>query len=324
MAVPHTETGSRGRRVLAALALAGGLALAGSLAIGGAVLAGGDAAVVSPPQTPAPSATGPAAEKLDVSLSPQCRVPGSKLYTLAKLSAVKGALTENRPIRVLSVGSSSAGLGAAATYPVKLETALERSLKNVDVEVESRGLPGEIASGAAEPLRAMIAEIEPDLVVWQVGANDALARVEIDAFGEALDETVRWVKSHDIDIVLIDPLFTESLADDAYYTALVSRVEAVARKGRVPLVRRYEAMRFLSASGDPEDGHMFGRHFRLNDLGQRCMAEHVTRAITLSLFQPAAPANGASEAVPVQAPHAVPGKPSVPSAAAPGDAPRSN
>lgn len=226
-----------------------------------------------------------AVEALDLSLSPECRVPGSKLYTLARLKAVKAALKEKRPIHVLSIGSSSAGLGASASYPVKLENALEQALPDVQIEVEARGLPGEVASGAGERLRSMVAEMEPDLVVWQVGTNDALARVDIEAFGEALDESVQWVKSHGIDIVLIDPVFTESLADDAYYTEMVRTVQDVARREAVPLVHRYAAMRFLSTQRTTE-AHMLGRHFRLNDLGLRCMAEHATRAITLSLLQP--------------------------------------
>ncbi|AWI87599.1 lipolytic protein g-d-s-l family [Methylobacterium sp. DM1] len=224
-------------------------------------------------------------EALDLSLSPECRVPGSKLYTLARLKAVKAALKEKRVIHVLSIGSSSAGLGASASYPVKLENALEQALPDVQIEVEARGLPGEVASGAGERLRSMVAEMEPDLVVWQVGTNDALARVDIEAFGEALDESVQWVKSHGIDIVLIDPVFTESLADDAYYTQMVRTVQDVARREAVPLVHRYAAMRFLSTQRTTE-AHMLGRHFRLNDLGLRCMAEHATRAITLSLLQP--------------------------------------
>ncbi len=226
-------------------------------------------------------------EALDLSLSPECRVPGSKLYTLARLKAVKAALKEKRVIHVLSIGSSSAGLGASASYPVKLENALEQALPDVQIEVEARGLPGEVASGAGERLRSMVAEMEPDLVVWQVGTNDALARVDIEAFGEALDESVQWVKSHGIDIVLIDPVFTESLADDAYYTQMVRTVQEVARREAVPLVHRYAAMRFLSTQRTTE-AHMLGRHFRLNDLGLRCMAEHATRAITLSLLQPEA------------------------------------
>ncbi|GJE54419.1 hypothetical protein EKPJFOCH_0894 [Methylobacterium thuringiense] len=250
-------------------------------------LAEGAATVVSPPHPPSAAPGAAPIEGLDLSLSPECRVPGSKLYTLAKLMAVKRALKEKRPVRVLSVGSSSSGLGASTSYPVRLENALERSLPNVDVQIDSRGLSGEVASGAGERLRTMVAEIEPDLVVWQVGTNDALARVDTDAFGDALRDTVEWIKSHDIDVVLIDPLFTQSIADDESYNGLVRKVQDIAAEQRVPLVRRYEAMRFLSASGDKEnETHMLGRHFRLNDLGLRCMAEHVTRAITLSLLQP--------------------------------------
>lgn len=245
--------------------------------------------------TPAPVPAAPgieAAEAVDTSLSPECGVPGSKLYTLAKLTAVKAALAEKRPIRVLAVGSSSAGLGASATYPVKLESALERSLPDVDVLMESRGLQGEIASGAGERLRNVVAEVEPDLVVWQVGTHDALARVDIDAFASALDETVQWIKSHEIDVVLVNPVYTASLAQDDYYTGMVRKVQEIASREGVPLVQRYEAMRYLSGHGGKGEDHMLGQQFRLNDLGLRCMAEHVTRAITLSLLQPDPAATG--------------------------------
>ncbi|MBD8906750.1 SGNH/GDSL hydrolase family protein [Methylorubrum zatmanii] len=273
MAFPQAAAGTQGaRRRLAVLSLS---------LLGLSLLSSAPARA----EVPAPPAASAPAEAVDQSLSPECRVPGSKLYTLARLKAVKAALKEKRPVRVLSIGSSSAGLGASASYPVKLENALEQALPDVQVDVEARGLPGEVASGAGERLRSMVAEVEPDLVVWQVGTNDALARVDIEAFGEALEESVKWVKSHEIDIVLIDPVFTESLADDAYYTEMVRTVQDVARREAVPLVHRYAAMRYLSTRGTTEV-HMLGRHFRLNDLGLRCMAEHATRAITLSLLQP--------------------------------------
>ncbi|MCE4225549.1 SGNH/GDSL hydrolase family protein [Methylobacterium sp. C25] len=283
MAFPQAEEG--GRRSCRAVGVAAlGLFLTVSAA---SALAEGAATVVSPPHPPAAAPGAVPIEGVDLSLSPECRVPGSKLYTLARLAAVKHALKEKRPVRVLSVGSSSSGLGASASYPVRLENALERSLPNVDVQIDSRGLSGEVASGAGERLRTMVAEVEPDLVVWQVGTNDALARVDADAFADALKDTVEWIKSHHIDVVLIDPLFTQSVAEDESYNGLVHKVQDVAVAQGVPLVRRYEAMRFLSASADKgSETHMLGRHFRLNDLGLRCMAEHVTRAITLSLLQP--------------------------------------
>jgi lysophospholipase L1-like esterase len=256
------------------------------------ILAAGLAAAAVPPsaaaQGAAPSekpvgAEIPLPDTPDASLSPECRVPGSKLYTLAKLRGVKKALKEHRSVHVLSIGSTSGGLGAAANYPVKLETALEQSFPDVTVDVESRGLSGEIAYGAAERLRNMVAEIEPDLVVWQVGSNDALARVDVEAFAASLADTVDWIKSHGIDIVLVDPQYTASLAKDDYYNEFVRAIQKVAAARQVPLVLRFEAMRYLAGASK---GTLPMSGFRLADLGSRCMAEHVTRAITVSLLQP--------------------------------------
>jgi len=140
----------------------------------------------------------------------------------------------------------------------------------------------------------MVAEVEPDLVIWQVGSHDALARVDLDAFGSALDETVQWIKGHEIDVVLVSPVYTASLAKDDYYTSLVQKVQEVALREGVPLVQRYEAMRYLARRNDKGEGHLLGTQFRLNDLGLRCMAEHVTRAITLSLLQPDPVATGSA------------------------------
>ena len=49
-----------------------------------------------------------------------------------------------------------------------------------------------------------------------------------DAVADALDETVRWIKSHRIDVVLVDPLYTASMAADADYNRIVEAVRLVA------------------------------------------------------------------------------------------------
>jgi acyl-CoA thioesterase I len=247
-----------------------------SLVPGGAAVAQDPAAAVQP-------------EAPDSSLSPECRVPGSKLYTLASLRGVKAALKERRVIRVLAIGSSStSGVGASspqATYPARLEGELEKMFSDdVDFEVVNRGVSGEIASDAADRMRNTVAEVDPDLVIWQVGTNDALARVDVESFTQELDDTVKWLKSHNIDVVLVDPQYTASLARHDYYGRIVKAIEDVARKDRVPLVRRFEAMRHL-AGQQKTRGYLALDQFHLNDLGYRCMAEHVARAITVGLIQ---------------------------------------
>ena len=223
------------------------------------------------------------------SRSMECRVPGAQLYTAAKLGAVRAALAEKRPIKLLAIGGSAAP-GASASYPAKLEAALERALPKVDVVIDHRGLPGEIASGAAERLRTMVVEAEPDLVVWQVGTHDAIARVDAEAFESSLSEAVAWIRSHGIDVVLVDPIYTASMATDADYNRIVEAVRTVATQQQVPLVRRYEALHYLSSRSDRGEGHILGRQFRLNDLGLRCMAEHVALTIVTSLGKTETPA----------------------------------
>ncbi|MFC6745967.1 hypothetical protein ACFQFG_15215 [Methylobacterium persicinum] len=131
--------------------------------------------------------------------------------------------------------------------------------------------------------------MEPDLVVWQVGTHDAIARVDPTAFAEALDESVAWLKSHGIDVVLVDPLYTASVATDADYNRIVDGVRDVATREGVPLVRRFEALRYLAGRNEKGEVHILGRQFRLNDLGLRCMAEHVALTISASLARTPAP-----------------------------------
>lgn len=234
----------------------------------------------SPRAEPAPVP----ADQVDLSLSPECRVPGSQLYTLAPLRAVKTALKEDRAVRVLTLGSGSVSgfLSPFQSYPEQLQGELERRFKGVEVEVVDRGLPGEIADGAGDRIQAVTAEVGPDLVVWQVGTNDALARVDLARFAEALDQTVQWLKSHDIDVVLVDPQYNHSMISDEHYQGVIKAIGAAARRNGVPLVLRHSAMKYLSGQGPLHKGKPSG--FRLSSLGHRCIAEHVTRAITFALL----------------------------------------
>ena len=234
-----------------------------------------------------------AADPVETSLSPECRVPGSRLYTLASLRRVKRALKEQRRLKVLAIGSSSTeGVGASsptAAYPARLEAELERLFPPIDVEMHNRGVGGEVAAAAAQRMKEVVAEIRPDLVVWQVGTNDAMARIDVDSFAATLSAGVEWLKAQRIDLALVDPQYTPELARDSYYAGIVRTIETVARDLRVPLVRRYEGMRFMAARAKGE-AYLARDHLHLNDLGYRCMAEHVARALTVSLLIPDPPA----------------------------------
>jgi acyl-CoA thioesterase-1 len=222
-------------------------------------------------------------------LSPDCnskRIAGERFRR--PLTALSRAARARRDVKVLAIGSSSTvGVGASspsAAYITKLETSLEGSLKGMDFDVVGRGLSGEVAQGAADRMKREVEETKPDLVVWQVGTNDALRHVSIDSFKNCLRTTLAWLAENKIDVVLIDPQYGDALTKDQYYEQVVAALAEVAREARVLLVDRFEAMRELHR----ERGDLFylsADQLHPNDRGHRCMAEQLARAIVGGLLQ---------------------------------------
>ena len=149
--------------------------------------------------------------------------------------------------------------------------------------VEHRSLPGDITADSIERFTALVTEIEPNLVVWQVGTNDALAKADVEPFTGALAEILEWLNKHDIDAVLLEPPYSSALVSDEHYTALRAAIRNSARRNGVSVVLRFEALQYLSQQRSEAARNQFG----LSELGYRCMAEHVALTISLSVLQPA-------------------------------------
>ena len=202
------------------------------------------------------------------------------------LRTLRRAIRQDRPVKVLAIGSSStAGIGASspsATYVAKLERTLEGAFKGLDFEVIGRGRSGEEAQGAADRMKREVDETRPDLVVWQVGTNDALRRVGLDRFKQCLRTTLAWLREQKIDVLLVDPQYGDALTKDQYYGRVVAAVAEVAREARVLLVDRFEAMRELHRQhGDRF--YLAADDLHMNDVGHRCMAEQLARSIVAGL-----------------------------------------
>ncbi len=259
--------------------------------------AGAQALAPSPPgdgQTPAPalpadSGQTPVTASPDTevaTLSPECRVPGRKLHVLAPMPAVRAALRDDRALRVLVIGASMGGSSFSATtsYPERLRGELERDFKGTEIEVVHRALTGEVGAGAADFVRNATAEVGPDLVVWQVGTYDALARVALGDINEALDETLAWLKTHEIDALVVNPQYAAALGGDEHYASVVRAVDEAAGRNKVALVLRHQALKHLAFKGRQAPSG-----FALNALGKRCLAEHVSRTIAAAAALPAEP-----------------------------------
>ncbi|MGO9007826.1 MAG: SGNH/GDSL hydrolase family protein [Beijerinckiaceae bacterium] len=220
-------------------------------------------------------------------LSPACEVPANDIAMPAPLPNLAALLQKSRTVHILAIGSSSTiGIGASSgvkSYPAQLSGILEHALKDVDVEIVNRGIGGEVAETTAERIRNEVAISKPDLVLWQLGTNDAISRVPPEDFDRTVRETVEWLKGDGIDVVLVGLQYTSRLAKDASYFAVREVLRKIAADENILYVRRYDAMRFIALTR-ANLPLLASDNFHLNDLGYQCMAEHVAHAVIVGLF----------------------------------------
>jgi len=160
---------------------------------------------------------------------------------------------------------------------------LERVLKTVPIEVVNRGVSGETAETTADRLRIEAALLKPDLVLWQVGTNDAVQRVSVENFERTVKNTVAMLRKKKIDVVLVGLQYTPKYARDDHYFAIRESLKRIAAENNVLYVRRYQAMEYIHKT-KANLQMMADDDFHLNDLGYQCMAEHITQAMTANLF----------------------------------------
>lgn len=195
------------------------------------------------------------------------------------------ALQERKTLKILAIGASTAAIvgGVRERNAPLLEQLLERSIKGLDVEIINRGFSGELAEAAASRLKIEIALNHPDLVLWQVGTNDALAQVPVEEFQASVSNMVRWLKDHNVDVILIGLHYTKNLAKDPHYQAIRASLRSIAVAEHVPRVGRYETMEVVSRM-QREAGQPSASDFGQTEAGYNCMAQYLARTIAVGLF----------------------------------------
>lgn len=219
-------------------------------------------------------------------VSAVCAAPMRDISDLVALPELTKALEAKQQIKIMTIGSSSTvGVGSSGpgkTYQSQLKGILQSSFKDLDLVFVNRGISGEVAARTADRLLVEVALERPTLVLWQVGTNDALARIPAAEFRATVSNHVRWMKGRGIDVVLVGLQYTPSVARDQHYQAIREALAEVAQEENVLLVRRFAAMQFIekvrtNALRAPDELH-------LNDLGYRCMAEHIAFAMVAGTF----------------------------------------
>src|SRR5690349_1007875 len=90
-------------------------------------------------------------------LNRSCAVPITRLATPAPLPHLAAAIKVKNTIDVIAIGSSSTyGVGASTldrTYPIQLQSILERTFKGHDIFVSNSGVGGEVAAQTAKRVK---------------------------------------------------------------------------------------------------------------------------------------------------------------------------
>jgi lysophospholipase L1-like esterase len=185
----------------------------------------------------------------------------------------------DRILDILAIGSSSTeGVGASSpahAYPAVLADDLAREKQAA--AVRNAGIGGELAATTLQRLKAALKTGWPELVIWQVGTNDALVGVDEASFRATVESGIAAVRAAHVPLLLVDPQFAAKPPDAARYERFVAIVDEIGQKLRVPVLSRYAMMKrwgvkkaLALLSGD-------GLH--MNDLGYRCLAHAIAEKI---------------------------------------------
>jgi acyl-CoA thioesterase I len=217
-----------------------------------------------------------------VPVSRDCQPGNTAIATESTLPNVAAALQQIKPIKILSIGASYGKRANRGGYAALIEQMLERAIGGLDVIMINRGISGELAANAATRIKTEVALNDPTLVLWQIGTNDALAYVPIEHLEATLRDTIHWLKEHHVDLVLVGLQYIDQMRRDENYLAVRDMLRRVAAEENVMIVRRYEAMQFITEAAKAGPG-LFDEIERAG-AGYDCLAQYIARAITLGAF----------------------------------------
>lgn len=253
-----------------------GAAVAGVLSI--LLIAG---AVFGEGAAPAAPAAPPAAMPVPAPYSPECQGGSTEIVAATPLPNVAAALQKRRTVRILAIGSSAGRRHGGFTK--QIESMIKQVVKGADVVIINRGVSGELAEGASLRIKNEVALTSPDLVIWQVGTDDALAFVPLDEVRETVESTIRWLKEHNVDVVLAGLQYVSRVSQDDNYYRMREMLRDIAAKEQVMIIRRYEAMQFIAAA-QQAGGGFDQDEFERTEAGYNCLAQYLASAITLGAF----------------------------------------
>jgi len=184
---------------------------------------------------------------------PRCGVPDYLLFGDSQLKHVSSAVVKQKRLRVSVVGTGSSALagpdGPPSAYPARLEAVLTQRLPGVTVTVITLLRTRQTAEDLAKGMDKLVADEQPDLVIWQTGTTDAIRRVDPDQFKAALEDGVERLNKGGADVILMNMQYSPRTETMIAVTPYADVMRVVAQHFDVPLFDRLGIMRHWSETG---------------------------------------------------------------------------
>jgi lysophospholipase L1-like esterase len=213
-----------------------------------------------------------------------CEAPRELVRFEPPLRNLAKAVASTRIVRIVALGSSStAGTGASApanAYPARLDAELDRRFPGHDFQVINRGVGGQLAAHMQARIASDVLPLEPALVIWQTGVNDAIQNVGVAAFRRTLDAGIAALKAAGSDVLLVGLQYYPRSERVAAYPAYRDALRETAKSHGLGEFRRFAVMRHYIESGRhrPED-LLAADRFHMNDFSYGCLAVLLAEAI---------------------------------------------
>jgi lysophospholipase L1-like esterase len=220
-----------------------------------------------------------------------CLPPKGGVPSMGSLPHVAKKLAASEPVVIVAFGSSSTqGWGASApefSYPSRLLALLKRQYPTADITVINRGKGGEDAPEMMKRLQSAVLDMNPDLVIWQVGTNAVLRDLDPTETGTLVEEGIARIQAAGSDVVLVDPQYSPRIAERAESAGrMVSLLRRIASLRRVGIFPRFEVMRdWHEKQAIPVDNFVTADGLHMNDWGYACFAQLLGDDIIRSVGQ---------------------------------------
>jgi lysophospholipase L1-like esterase len=262
-------------------------------------VAAGNVAAVDPANPSQKGLTNKAIDKVkevaksagDILSRVPCRSPKGGAKTMGSLPHVAAKLVAGKPVMIVAFGSSSTwGAGATSpefNYPNRLAAQLRRQYPGADITVVNRGKGGEDAPEMMKRLQTEVIDMNPDLVIWQVGTNAVLRNLDPAETAKLVEEGIGRIQAAGADLVLVDPQYSPAVnarAENA--SRMVQLLGKVAELRRVGFFPRFEVMRdWHEKQSMPFESFVIADGLHMNDWGYACFAQLLGDDIIKSVGQ---------------------------------------